>query len=77
MRVFSQAIVFVVSLLFGDSFIHAQITNDASGHWEGSLTMPFGELRFELDLAPDGPGQAGPGPSAFPIRSSRDFPFRR
>ncbi|MGH9385323.1 MAG: hypothetical protein ACRD2N_13660 [Vicinamibacterales bacterium] len=40
----------VISLLFGDSFIHAQITNGPTGHWEGTITMPFGELRFEIDL---------------------------
>lgn len=57
MRVFSQAIVIVVSLLFGGSFVHAQITNDPSGHWEGSITMPFGELRFEIDLARDDHGK--------------------
>ena len=57
MRVFSQAVVLVASLLFGDSFVHAYFTNDASGHWQGSITMPFGELRLEVDLARDSQGK--------------------
>ena len=57
MRVFTQAIAIVITLLFGNSFIHAQITNDPSGHWEGTITMPMGELRFEIDLARDGSGE--------------------
>ncbi len=126
MRVFSQAIVFVVSLLFGDSFIHAQVTSEAplrirayvrcgsaslvavllcpasggarrldgpekswtqtqgssafktssdpSGHWEGSLTMPFGELRFELDLAPDAQGKWS-GTLGVPDQKLKGFPL--
>jgi hypothetical protein len=74
MRVFSQAIVFVASLLFGDSFIHAQVVSDASGHWEGSITMPFGELRFELDLAPDGQGKWS-GTLGVPDQKLKGFPL--
>jgi hypothetical protein len=57
MRVFNQAIAIVFSLLFGTTFIHAQITKDPSGHWEGTITMPMGELRFEIDLVRDEKGQ--------------------
>jgi hypothetical protein len=57
MRVFTQAVAIVITLLFGNTFIHAQITNDPSGHWEGTITMPMGELRFEIDLTRDGTGQ--------------------
>jgi hypothetical protein len=74
MRVFSQAIVFVASLLFGDSFIHAQVASDASGHWEGSITMPFGELRFELDLAPDAQGKWS-GTLGVPDQKLKGFPL--
>lgn len=74
MRVFTQAIAIVASLLFGDSFIHAQITNDASGHWEGSLTMPFGELRFEVDLARDGQGKLS-GTFGVPDQKLKGFPL--
>jgi hypothetical protein len=44
MRVFIQAVAFVVTMLFGNSFIHAQISNDPSGHWEGTITMPMGTI---------------------------------
>ncbi len=74
MRVFSQAIVFVVSLLFGDSFIRAQVVSDPSGHWEGSITMPFGELRFELDLAPDAHGKWS-GTLGVPDQKLKGFPL--
>jgi len=56
MRVFAQAVALVITMLFGNSFIHAQISNDPAGHWEGTITMPMGELRFEIDLARDGAG---------------------
>jgi hypothetical protein len=74
MRVFTQVIVIVVSLLFGDSLINAQITNDASGHWEGLLTMPFGELRFEVDLALDGQGKLS-GTLGVPDQKLKGFPL--
>ncbi len=74
MRVFTQAIAIVASLFFGDSFIHAQITNDATGHWEGSLTMPFGELRFEVDLARDGQGKLS-GALGIPDQKLKGFPL--
>src|SRR5262245_18906714 len=57
MRVFTQLVAIVASLLFGDTFVHAHFTNDASGHWQGSITMPFGEVRFEIDLARDSQGK--------------------
>lgn len=74
MRVFSQAIVIVVSLLFGGSFVHAQITNDPSGHWEGTITMPFGELRFEIDLARDDGGKVS-GTIGMPDQKLKGLPL--
>jgi hypothetical protein len=74
MRVFSQAILIVISLLFGDAFVHAQIINDPSGHWEGSITMPFGEVRFEIDLAPDVHGRLS-GTLSIPDQKLKGFPL--
>jgi hypothetical protein len=74
MRVFNQLLVLVLSLLFGDAFAHAQITNDPSGHWEGSVTMPFGELRIEVDLARDGQNQWS-GTIGAPDQKERGFPL--
>lgn len=74
MRVFSQAILIVVSLLFGGSFVHAQITNDPSGHWEGSITMPFGEVRFEIDLARDDHGKVS-GTIGVPEQTLKGLPL--
>jgi hypothetical protein len=74
MRVFAQAIAFVITMLFGNSFIHAQISNDPSGHWEGTITMPMGELRFEIDLSRDGAG-AMSGTIGIPDQKLKGLPL--
>jgi hypothetical protein len=74
MRVFNQALAIVVTLLFGGSIIRAQITTDPSGHWEGSITMPMGELRFEIDLARDPKGELS-GTIGIPEQKLKGFPL--
>ena len=74
MRVFSQVIALVFTMLFGNAFIHAQITNDPSGHWEGTITMPMGEIRFEIDLARDGKGQLS-GTIGIPEQKLKGLPL--
>jgi hypothetical protein len=39
------------------STISAQPASDPSGHWEGSIQSPLGELAFEIDLAKHGAGE--------------------
>ena len=39
------------------STLSAQPASDPSGHWEGSLQSPLGELPFEIDLAKNGAGE--------------------
>ena len=38
-------------LLASTSFAHAQVPVDPSGHWEGAIQMPSGELQVEVDIA--------------------------
>ncbi len=74
MRVFSQALAIVISMLFGNAFIHAQITNDPSGHWEGTITMPMGEIRIEIDLARDANGRLS-GTIGIPEQKLKGLPL--
>src|ERR1700687_5498629 len=48
---------FVVSLLSSAATLHAQTTADPSGHWEGTISAPFGEVRIEVDLAKNAKGE--------------------
>src|SRR5437868_275798 len=38
-------------------FLRAQTAADPSGHWEGAVRAPFGELGMEVDLARNGKGE--------------------
>jgi hypothetical protein len=46
----------IVVMLFTSSFAVAQ-TADPSGHWEGTMQVPSGDLRFEVDLVRRGNGE--------------------
>jgi len=37
--------------------LHAQAAGDPSGHWEGTLKLPNGELKVEIDLARNARGE--------------------
>lgn len=52
----STRIMLVVSLLLVHAAAHAQ-TVDPSGHWEGVITIPGGEIPFEVDVATDERGK--------------------
>jgi hypothetical protein len=43
-------ITLVVSLLVAPSAARAQVA-DPSGHWEGAITVPGGEITFQVDLS--------------------------
>ena len=46
----------VVSLLAVPGATHAQSV-DPSGHWEGAITIPGGEIPFQIDLAKNAQGK--------------------
>src|SRR6266849_2458564 len=43
-------------LLSSISSLHAKTTADPSGHWEGTVSAPFGEVRIEVDLVKNAKG---------------------
>lgn len=47
---FTSLITLVVSLLVAPSAARAQAV-DPSGHWEGAITIPGGEISFQVDLS--------------------------
>jgi hypothetical protein len=49
--------VIIVSLLFAPIAARAQTTVDPSGHWEGAISAPFGEIQFQVDLARNSEGK--------------------
>ena len=52
MRIYISTLV--VSLIaFSASGAAAQSTADPTGHWEGTVTTPMGEIEFEVDVARD------------------------
>src|SRR6202158_2455163 len=46
-----------VSLLWWIPPAYAETTADPSGHWEGTISAPFGEVRIEVDLARNAKGE--------------------
>jgi hypothetical protein len=53
---FSLPSLLVVSLIIAPAAAQAQAV-DASGHWEGSISIPNGEMAFQIDLAKNANGQ--------------------
>ena len=52
-----SAITLVVSLVaLGASAAAAQSAADPTGHWEGTVTAPMGQIDFEVDVVRDGAG---------------------
>jgi hypothetical protein len=52
----------------------AQPASDPSGHWEGAIAAPTGEVRIELDLARSAGGQLA-GTFGQPARKLKGFPL--
>ena len=52
---FSLPSLLVVSLLIAPAAARAQ-TIDASGHWEGTISTPMGEMLFHVDLSKNAKG---------------------
>ena len=55
-------------------FAIAQSAPGASGHWEGSITVPDHELQIVINLAP-GPKDAWKGTIAIPEQNLKEFPL--
>jgi hypothetical protein len=54
---FSLRFVLVVSLLLVPAAARAQAGVDPSGHWEGSISIPNGEIAFQVDLSKNTKGE--------------------
>jgi hypothetical protein len=52
-----KSICIVAALLLSSTpVVHAGTTTDPSGHWEGTISAPMGEVRIEVDLAKNAKG---------------------
>jgi hypothetical protein len=49
--------ILIALLLCLVPFLGAQAAADATGHWEGAIHAPFGEVGIEIDLAKNAKGQ--------------------
>ena len=63
-----------VMLLSPLPFLRAQAAADPSGHWEGAIHAPFGEVNIEVDLAKNGAG-AFVGTYGNPNDNLKGFPL--
>lgn len=53
-----KSICIVAALLLSSTpLVHAGTTPDPSGHWEGTISAPMGEVRIEVDLAKNAKGE--------------------
>jgi len=60
--------------LLGVTPLLAQPASDPSGHWEGAIAAPTGEVRIELDLARSAAGELA-GTFGQPERKLKGFPL--
>lgn len=56
MRV-SRTPLLAALLLSSTTSLRGQTTANASGHWEGTISAPYGEVRIEVDLAKNAKGE--------------------
>jgi hypothetical protein len=56
MHLTHRTALLAVLLLLLLPFLRAQTAADPSGHWEGAIHAPFGEISIEIDLAKNGEG---------------------
>lgn len=57
MKLAISVLVFAALLVVCASYALAQTPVDPSGHWEGTVTAPFGEVAIEVDLRRNEQGQ--------------------
>jgi len=53
MRIFVNALVVSLLAVLATSPAAAQATVDPTGHWEGTITAPMGQIDFEIDVVRD------------------------
>lgn len=56
MNLTRRAALLAAILLSPPPFLRAQAAPDLSGHWEGAIHAPFGEVNIEVDLAKNAEG---------------------
>src|SRR5713101_7077891 len=54
-----RTLLFAALLLSSIPSLYAGTTTDPSGHWEGTISAPMGEVRIEVDLARNAKGELG------------------
>ncbi len=52
-----RTLLFAALLLSSIPSLYAGTTTDPSGHWEGTISAPMGEVRIEVDLAKNAKGE--------------------
>jgi hypothetical protein len=67
-------LIFVALLLVCATALFAQSPVDPSGHWEGTITAPFGEVAVEVDLVRDAQGRVS-GTFTQPRQKIAGLPF--
>jgi hypothetical protein len=72
---FSLPSLLVVSLIVAPAAARAQAV-DASGHWEGAISTPNGEMAFQIDLAKNAQGELI-ATSSSPANSLKGLPLTR
>jgi hypothetical protein len=74
MHVFRCTFLIAASLLSLTASLPAQSAADPSGHWEGAISLPAGDLPIELDLAKNAKGQYF-GTVSQPTQKLKGFPI--
>jgi hypothetical protein len=75
MRTYTRMLLIVAPLLVAAPCLLAQTEVDPSGHWEGSIQIPGGEVAFEVDLARNGRGELS-GTIGNPGQHIKGLPLR-
>jgi len=70
----ARTLTLATALLAPLSWVHAGTSVDPSGHWEGAIHAPSGEVSVAVDLARDEGGTLG-GTFSNPSEHIKGFPF--
>ena len=74
MRPFHRTSLFAAAILLSAPFLHSQAAIDPSGHWEGPIHAPFGEMNIQIDLAKNANGDLA-GTFSNAARNLKGFPL--
>ena len=53
----SRTLLLTALFFLSVSSLHAQTIADPTGHWEGAIHAPFGEVNVAIDIAKNGEGE--------------------